>query len=68
MGIRDVLNNEALVARQKAADLIAAAEVEKANLEAHATGIEQKLASIPAEIDTLDEEAWNRVRAWFSTI
>jgi predicted nucleic acid-binding Zn-ribbon protein len=68
MGIRDVLNNEALAARQKAAEIVAAAEAEKARLEAQATNIESKLASIPVEIDNLSEEAWAKVRAWFSSI
>jgi hypothetical protein len=68
MGIRDVLNNEALAARQKAAEIVAAAEAEKAKLEAQATNIESKLASIPVEIDNLSEEAWANVRAWFSSI
>ena len=52
--VRETLQQEASALRAQAQELIE-----------RATTIEQKLASLPPEIDALPQDAWDRVRDWF---
>ena len=58
--MRNAINQEISDIRTKSQ----AAQVEAANLEAQAVALEQKLAAMPAEVESLAEEAAQRLWAW----
>lgn len=65
MGIRETIMKEAADLRAKGAALLQDAQSEAQQFEARAVALEQKLESIPAEVEALAEDAVDRVRAWF---
>lgn len=65
MNLRDILQQEADNLRAQASAVVAAGKAEAERLQGQALSIEQKLTSIPAELEQLAEEAVSRVRDFF---
>lgn len=64
MTIRDTITQDAQALRAKAQSIIDAANADASKLVADATALEQKLTTIPAEVETLAEEAL----AWLKSV
>lgn len=68
MNIRDHITAEVATLRQKASTLIADAQAEATKVESKAAALEQSLASIPAEVEALAEDAAARAWAWIKSV
>ena len=68
MAIKDLIAEEVANLRAKAAKLRADTDVEAQKIEAQAVALENKTASMPAEIEALTEEAAHNVWNWLRSL
>jgi predicted nucleic acid-binding Zn-ribbon protein len=57
MSIRDTLTSELETAKSAFVEL-----------QTKISTLEQQLSNIPAEIESLEEDAFSRIKAWFSSV
>jgi cell division protein FtsB len=54
--------------KEKLQNDLAAAQTSIASYQSTVTQIEQQIANLPPEVETIAEEAWDRVKAFFQSL